>query len=368
MSDYLVKNLKQKTKMCKVYNKIGSLTEVKSYLLKNNVNDFKSLSEVINFRKNYNITREKIFINHSELVSQERFNLKDEIEQLQITIETRKKEIEQDLQLELDKKKHKLANLPPIEKNYFTSIFNYFLKIILKLSIQNKEKNFKYKIQDSVEDATNSLRKKVNRSQFILANFNAAVNESSLNEIKELDRKKIIIDDIENYIYGALGEQKVVRELEKLPDNYILINDYTFVLDPPIYNREKNDYINSVQIDHILIAPSGVFLIETKNWSENSINNLNLRSPVEQVRRANFVLYKILAGDLSNLKLRINHHWGERKIPLRNIIVLINHKPLEEFQFVKIVTLKELLNFVEYFTPCFSDSEIDSIATYLLSA
>ena len=37
--------------------------------------------------------------------------------------------------------------------------------------------------------------------------------------------------------------------------------------------------IKSIQIDHILVTNSGIFLIETKNWSEKSLNNPSLRSP-----------------------------------------------------------------------------------------
>jgi hypothetical protein len=40
----------------------------------------------------------------------------------------------------------------------------------------------------------------------------------------------------------------------------------------------------SVQIDHLLVSPFGVFLIETKNWSDQSLNNLSLRSPVQQIK------------------------------------------------------------------------------------
>lgn len=354
--------------MCKVYNTIGSLTKVKSYLQQHNINEFKSLNEVIKFQKNYGISRQQIFSNHTLSISQERFNLKDEIPQLKTAIETKKSEVEQQLKFEIASLKQKLEGLPYDQKNYFDIIFNYLKKINLKINIRNRENSFNNKIENSVEDETNKLIKKNNRYQFIESNFNDAVKESCLKEVQEHDRKKNIVGEIESFIYGALGEQKVVKELEKLSDDYILINDFTFMLNPPIYNRKENDYIKSVQIDHILVTPSGVFQIETKNWSEKSLKDLSLYSPVKQIKRASFVLFKILAGDFTNSKLILDkHHWGDRKIPIRNLIVLINQKPIEEFQFVKILTLKELLNYVEYFTPCFSNEETEIIANYLLN-
>ena len=159
----------------------------------------------------------------------------------------------------------------------------------------------------------------------------------------------------------------MVKELENLSNDYYLINDFCLTFSPPIYNRQQNDYIKSIQVDHLLVSPSGIFLIETKNWSDESLNNLSLRSPVQQIKRTNFALYKLLNGDLPQL-LNLNlHHWGDRKISIKNLIVLTNHKPNEEFQYVKIVTLNELLAYIKYFKSSFSASEVQIIAEHLLN-
>jgi hypothetical protein len=164
-----------------------------------------------------------------------------------------------------------------------------------------------------------------------------------------------------------LGEQKVVKTLESLSDEYFLINDFVVSFSPAIYNRQENDYIKSVQIDHILVGPSGIFLIETKNWSEKSLENLSLRSPVQQIKRTIFVLFKLLNNEMSNYHLRLDrHHWGDKKISMKNLIVLTNTKPKEEFQYVKILTVNELLGYVNYFKPSFSNTETQRIADFLV--
>ena len=184
----------------------------------------------------------------------------------------------------------------------------------------------------------------------------------------ELERKKAIIDELNSFIFGALGEQKVVKTLESLPDEYFLINDFSISFSTPIYNKQENDYIKSIQIDHILVAPSGIFLIETKNWSEKSIENLNLRSPVQQIRRTSFALFKFLNNEITNYHLHLDkHHWGDKRISIRNVIVLTNTKPKEEFQYVKILTLTELLGYVKYFKPVFSNLETQKITDYLVN-
>lgn len=57
---------------------------------------------------------------------------------------------------------------------------------------------------------------------------------------------------------GRVGEKIVQRELRKLPSNYIIMNNLL------IECRDE-----TTQIDHIVISPKGVFVIETKNISGN---------------------------------------------------------------------------------------------------
>lgn len=219
-----------------------------------------------------------------------------------------------------------------------------------------------------ISELVDNYQFKSNRYQFIASNVNEAVRQSFQHPLSELERKKAKKDELNSFIYGALGEQKVVKALESLPDEYFLINDFAVSFSPAIYNRQENDYIKSVQIDHILVAPSGVFLIETKNWSEKSLESLSLRSPVQQIKRTNFALFKLLNNGIGIYQLHLDtHHWGEKKISIRNLIVLTNTKPKEEFQLVKILTLNELLNYVNYFKPIFSNAETQRIAEFLIT-
>ena len=58
------------------------------------------------------------------------------------------------------------------------------------------------------------------------------------------------------YNAGWMGEKRVAKLLSsKLSDDYFLIND--------LYLHSGGD------IDHVVLAPSGVFVLETKNWSGN---------------------------------------------------------------------------------------------------
>ena len=351
--------------MCKVYNQIGSLTAIKTHLRTHNITEFNSLNDLISFQKNYSNYLKQITSKHIRLIEDEKTMLKSEIYLLEQFIESSKKETTLKLNLEIEKLEKRIENIRLTNLNIFNTFINYLKKISLQRKIKNIKHHFDTIIINSSINSTNTLNTKINRYNFILSHFLDAVHQSELSEIMELERRKNIIEQITPSIFGAIGENKVSKELENLPDDYILINDFNFSFHKAIYNRKENDYIKSIQIDHILISPAGIFLIETKNWSEQSLNNLSLRSPVEQIKRTNFALYRILNNQITTSL--DHHHWGERKIPIKSLIVLVNQKPKEEFQYVKILTLKELRNYIEYFSPIFSKSETETIANYLLN-
>lgn len=354
--------------MCKTYNMIGSLATLKSNLKENNIHDFKSLKEVMNFQNSYPTIRKQLILTHEKLIDEEKNLLDIDLQHLDTSIKEQKKQAEEGLISEIDKLKQQLNfSISGEPTNLFQKLKKSFIQWNYKRQLRYKEQNFDKEVIESVKNLGDIQQVKKKRFEFIATHFNEAVGESAKSAISEIDRKKSFIDHSSNYIYGALGEQKVVKTLEMLSNDYYLINDFAVSFSPAIYNSRENDYIKSIQIDHLLIAPSGIFLIETKNWSEKSLKDLSLRSPVEQIRRTSFVLFKMLNNEISNFNLSLGkHHWGVKKIPIKNLIVLTNTRPKEEFQYVKILTLNELLSYINYFKPIFSHDETKEIAEFLL--
>jgi hypothetical protein len=347
--------------MCQVHNEIGCLTTIKSHLYEHGINEYKSINELINFQKNYTVINDQILSANRLLIENEKDSLEIEIKQLYDSIKTKKAETESLLLKEIDNLSHQLINLSSKNSNTLRKIINYINKFWLQLKIKSIKGTFDFKVASSVASLNEYYITKSDRYQYINSYFDNAVIESSQPKLQELERKKHIIDQLNSSIYGAIGEQKVVKELKKLSNDYTLINDFKTEFNPAIYNRQENDYIKSIQIDHILLSPSGIFLIETKNWSDQSLRDKSLFSPVRQIKRTNFALYRLLNNEFHLTK----HHWGKRTIPIRNLIVFINNKPSQEFQHVKILTLNNLLNYINYFEPSFSSSEIHDIANYL---
>ena len=292
-----------------------------------------------------------------------------DLQQIDIAIETQKLQSEKKQTDEIDKLKEKLKILTAHDPtNFFKRFKRYLRHWNYKRKIKYKERKLDLEVQRSINKLVEIRQDKNNRYQFIISQLNNAVRQSSQFSLSELERKKGTIDELSSFINGALGEQKVVKTLEALSDEYFLINDFAVSFPTAIYNRQENDYIRSIQIDHVLVAPSGIFLIETKNWSEKSLENPSFRSPVQQIKRTSFVLFKLLNNEMRNYHLYIDkHHWGEKKISIRNLIVFINTKPKEEFQYVKILTLHELIDYVNYFKPTFSNIETQRIADHLVN-
>jgi hypothetical protein len=334
--------------MCKVYNSVGCLTTVKTHLKQHNINEFNSINEVINFQQNFSIFKQQINSKHEQLIKNEKIKLDVEILELTNSINTNKTHLENSFRSEIEELTKVLSNLSTLNGlNFFQRLINFIKRWSLKKKLKGLKLNLDKKVNSAVSNLVDQHQSKTNRYQFITSQFKEAVNESSFTEIKKLENKKEIIDEVKNSIYGALGEHKVVKELENLSDDNILINDFNLSFHPAIYNKQENDYIKSIQIDHLLVTPSGIFIIETKNWSDKSLLSLDLRSPIQQIKRTSFALFNILIAEASDYRINIKkHHWGDRKIPIRNLIVMTNSKPKEEFQYVKVLTIGELLGYV----------------------
>jgi hypothetical protein len=235
--------------------------------------------------------------------------------------------------------------------------------------INSLEEKSKQAIEKSNKNVFNKVlyylktRKLIKKHAALVNNYESVISKRCMDSYHELESIKETVEGLYSIIAGAIGENAVVSELQKLSDNYYLINDFSLNFNPPIFNKRENDGIYSIQIDHLLVCQSGVFVLETKNWSSRSIESLNLRSPVEQIKRASYALFVFLNSD-ANLGFT-RHHWGSKKIPIRNIIVMTNKAPKGDFQHVKVLSLNELIGYIKYFDEEFDETEANNIFNYL---
>jgi hypothetical protein len=154
-----------------------------------------------------------------------------------------------------------------------------------------------------------------------------------------------------NFRAGIIGEQRVTRTLSTaLSDEFSLFSDV------------KLKGIKGGNIDHIVVGPTGIFVIETKNiggkvsYYGDNWEGVGRRSPSRQARINAMRIKKILASSAS---LRSRPFW------IQGIVVIANHraeiterKPPE---YVKVTKIDELTDYIKSETRRFEDQEIEKI-------
>ena len=348
-----------------VEGQIESLKKLKEILIQNGITRFNSIGDINNFLGNYESEKEEISKQIEHILELEIKNLQSDLIRLQQYYDGLKGKEKAALNYEISYLKEK-RYLIKKGNNIIKTIFFSPLLITLKFKISSREKNYEKIIRKKTKAAELDVTKTKNILDDYLENKKNIILERCLPGHEKLAFTKDIVDGLYSLIAGAVGENLVVKELQKLSDNCVLFNDYSLKFDPPIYNRKEGDRIYSIQLDHLLVTNSGLFVLETKNWSKQSVQSLDLRSPVEQIKRTSYALFVLLnrESEYNHIDL-YDHHWGDKKIPLRNIIVMIHEKPKEEFKFAKVLTLNELNGYISYFEPIFSDEEVKSISDYL---
>lgn len=197
------------------------------------------------------------------------------------------------------------------------------------------------------------------------------IEQSSRNYVQQrlsrIERVWSVLQERKFCIYGAIGEEKTIGELAKLSEEYVVINDFRKRFQRPIYNRQEDDRIYSVQADHLVVGPTGLFVIETKNWSRKSIEKEDLFSPVQQVKRVAFALFVYLNDAVNRGIVRgFDNNWGKKKISPRLIVVSMKPVPHTDFQFVKVLNISNLTVNIASRAIEFSPSEVDEISRFLL--
>ena len=342
--------------MAKLYGKIGSLTHLLTILNNNRIYGFETLNDIRSFRNNYKNSLEEIRKRCEDVLQKEIINLKSSCEKLKEEIGSEEQTEEGSLRGNLRELLNQENEKDPKE---FAEYIGYFFKRIRtlwkKMCLENrinKKSKSLLRIQDDIND------KKDNPDKWI--------ERYASNDINKVEKTLAVFKENRHLFYGAEGEEKVASELSKLPDTYTVINDYYLNFAPPIYNRENDDRIYSVQIDHIVLGPTGIYLIETKNWSKSSTENTNLFSPIKQLQRHNYAMFVLLNQAVKRGEMgHLSNHWGNKKISPKNIICMTGHKPQQEFQYVKILSLGELIRYISYRNQVYSEDEVEDLTDCL---
>lgn len=348
--------------MAQIHGTIQSLKSLKSELRSKGVTRFSSVREINSFLSNFNREVNTVLDDEAE-------QLEKEYNEVSERLEVNKERYSERVELESVRIANRISDLKAKLQVIQLGKMNYLSKILSWLKLQLVKQKLKYLIKNEakiIASAVKDISKQIEEDENFINEYKSSkkdlVKSRSETKISRLEYTRSVLEGASNLISGAIGENLVVKEIKKLSDEYVLINDFNLKFSKPIYYKEQNQRIYSIQVDHLLISKAGIFIIETKNWSKSSVESLSLRSPIEQIRRSSFALFIYIS---KNIKLN-RHHWGEQRVPIWNLIVMINNKPKGKFKHVSVMLLSELNAYLNYFEPVLTDKQVAKIVSKLI--
>ncbi len=134
---------------------------------------------------------------------------------------------------------------------------------------------------------------------------------------------------------GARAELDVAARLECLSDEHTVFND--ICLNATRYIAFGGAPLQSAQIDHLILAPSGVFVVETKWWSSEFVDSGDFHDPFDQIERAAYLCYDL-----------VRRHF--RKVRVRSVIACAGRlPPVPADTYVKVVRTGQIDRYISWF-------------------
>jgi hypothetical protein len=184
------------------------------------------------------------------------------------------------------------------------------------------------------------LESQINILKSTIKNINKTRDTEFENKEKDLINKIEALDKafISEEYHGAKGESAALEKLEKLPSDFHIFCDVKI----------------KRQMDFVVVGPTGIFVIEVKNWTPGYTKDhleSGEESPHEQVDDAGTKLFYFLK-DKFNFDLRV------RKVIIP-VKMILDENP--NLPFVKVKSLKWVNSFITNSKNVFSTPQIDNI-------
>ncbi len=321
-----------------VFNNSGAETDLFNILREKSINRFHSIKEIIDYKRNYRKEIENIETRIKNEIVEDLKKLSDELARLHDEYDVKKAEQTSLISKQIEEIKTKLT----------APSFNIFSKIknrIYKKKVNYLESNFDQIIDISLKPHLDKIKSHEGDIAYLTTHQNDVLHQRSNPFIREIEYIISELNTLSPLIYGCVGELKAIDLLRKLPDQYYIINDFRESFRPPLFYKSENDYIYSTQLDHIVIGPTGVYVIETKYWNQKSIESNDLFSPVKQLKRGGFALFVII-NELIRNSNRFLSNWGAPQISVSNILLMMNSSTNQQYQFVKILTESNCIDYI----------------------
>jgi hypothetical protein len=349
--------------MAKIINRVGSLSVLRKEFDKRNITQFHSIKDISEFERTYQDQLEKAGDEIRRRLQSEMDGISAELQEAILSVSRRQSFAEEEVNSQNASLETRLASLQSQGKTGLLGLMHRILASLLRRRIRLIQNSRSTTIEKYVGSARMHQAYLDDRYNEIHRNFDRLLQRDVDAHVRTLNHTRTTIDELRPLILGSIGESMVSSTLSGLPDGYVAINDFHVELYKPIFYPSEDDRIFSFQIDHVVVGPGGVFAIETKHWSNDSIANYDLFSPVKQVRRSGYALFRIL----NDGSIGFGDHWGERAVSVHNVIVFTAKQVKERYKFVRLLDLANLNGYIQGFDEALKASDVERIVSYLTS-
>ena len=293
------------------------------------------------------------------------------IDKFEKIIESKSFEITAEISLRIKNLEVEIDKLENI-KFSLSSLFSY---LISKLTLHNKKRLYLNLKLNPKKEIDKLLKKEYSDLQS-LANRCTYLKDHKENEVKK--RLEPLYENLANMekiknsneYKGAVGELKVIKNLEGLPEDYFLLNDVFLEIDE--YITFNNSKLKSAQIDHLVVGPTGVYVIEAKNWSYNYVQkvfNEDSYTPCDQIERSSYLTYRYLNNlKYGNIFQKAYFNLTKDEIKVKSIIAVTGADiPHTKGQHTRVTRSNELSNYIQRRAQIFSYEEAHEITEKLSS-
>lgn len=249
----------------------------------------------------------------------------------------------------------KIERLTLLSASLTSNIFSKIKNLFVQKRLNYLKSNFDRIVEKPIKDYMSKIDENESLIYRLSHDQSTETERRSKPLVREVQRVISGLDNLSSFIYGAVGELRAINLLRKLPDDYYIINDFQKSFNPPLYHKSEDDWIYSTQLDHVVIGPTGIFVIETKYWSKKSIERDDLYSPIKQVRRGGFAMHIIL----KNIT--------EYKVPVSNVLLMMGASVDNQFQYVEILTEDNCINYITRKHRVLSSEQILYIVNQLIN-
>jgi len=285
-----------------------------------------------------------------EQINNEITNLTKNIEILEYEIEIKSSKIKKDINLEIEKLEKEIKEL---EKLQF-KLEKLFIFIKSKFEKYKKRRQYKYLVNNSIDEVKKRLKNEylqlknhIGKKQYLSNNLDLECKHRLANLLNKLDKINFVKQS--NEYKGAEGERLVIEKLRNLTDDYYIFNNLTFKLDNGI--NFNGTFLKSAQIDHLVVGPSGIYVIETKNWSEAFVKKVfdnGSYTPYDQIKRSSYAVYRSLNSlKYGNIFQKAYYSFAKKEIKVKSIIAITGSKiPLQGKGFVEVLFSNQLTGYI----------------------